>query len=227
MILLSSIIKEFEADFLEQYQGKLLPSHFKALGAMKHCRTSASPRMLACCTECEQQVLMPHSCGHRLCPHCQNHESEQWIERQLQKQVPAEYFLITFTLPAELRPLAWWHQRIVFDLIMHCAWETVQRFAEQDKQLQGTPGATGVLHTHSRALAFHPHVHRVMPAAAINAKSRLWRTKSKGTRKKRYLFNHKALTKVFRAKMLEGITPRRNRSRALEPKSCAQPLIAL
>jgi hypothetical protein len=206
MISLSSIIKQFEADFLEQYQGKLLPSHLKALGAMKHCRTSASPRMLACCTECEQQILMPHSCGHRLCPHCQHHESQQWLERQLQKHVPAEYFLITFTLPAELRPLAWAHQRCVYDLIMHCAWETVQRFAEQDKQLQGTPGATAVLHTHSRRLNFHPHVHLVMPAAAINAKSRLWRTKSKGTRKKRYLFNHKALAKVFRAKMLESMT---------------------
>lgn len=206
MILLSSIIKEFETDFLDQYQGKLLPSHLKALSAMKICRTSASPRMLACCTECEQQVLMPHSCGHRLCPHCQGHESQQWLERQLQKHVPAEYFMMTFTLPAELRPLAWRHQRILYNLIMQSAWETLYSFAEQDKQLQGTPGATAVLHTHSRALAFHPHVHLVMPAAAINAKSRLWRTKSKAKHKKRYLFNHRALANVFRAKMLEGIT---------------------
>jgi len=164
MILLSSIIKPFEADFLKQYQGKLLPSHFKALSAMKICRTSARPRMLACCTECEQQVLIPHSCGHRLCPHCQGHESQQWLERQLQKHVPAEYFMMTFTLPAELRPLAWRHQRILYNLIMQSAWETLHSFAEQDKQLQGTPGATAVLHTHSRALAFHPHVHLIMPA---------------------------------------------------------------
>jgi hypothetical protein len=50
-------------------------------------------------------MTVPHSCGHRNCPHCQQHESQQWLERQLQMQVPAEYFLLTFTLPAELRAL--------------------------------------------------------------------------------------------------------------------------
>jgi len=97
MILFSSIIKQFETDFLDQYRGKILPSHFKALGNMKLCRAAASPRMLASCTECNQQAFVPHSCGHRNCPHCQSHESQQWLERQLKKQVPAEYFLLTFT----------------------------------------------------------------------------------------------------------------------------------
>ena len=58
------------------------------------------------CTGCAQQKLVPHSCGHRHCPHCQHHESQQWLERQMKKQVPAEYFLLTFTLPAEFRALA-------------------------------------------------------------------------------------------------------------------------
>ena len=56
---------------------------------------------------------MPHSCGHRSCPHCQHHESQQCLERQLKKQVPAEYFLLTFTLPKEFRELAW-QQRILY-----------------------------------------------------------------------------------------------------------------
>lgn len=205
MILLSSIIEQFEDDFLAQYKRKLLPSHFKALGAMKYCRTSASPQMLVGCAECNHQIYVPHSCGHRHCPHCQNHESQQWLARQLQKQVPAEYFLLTFTLPAELRSLVWQHQRTLYDLIIRCAWETVRTFAQNDKQLQGTPGAIAVLHTHSRQLAFHPHVHLVVPAAAIDAVNRLWRTKAKTSGKKSYLFNHKALAKVFRAKMLKGI----------------------
>jgi len=203
MILLSSIVKAFEAAFLAQYSDSILPSHRKALAAMKGCRTSSSPKMLAQCTECDSQLLVPHSCGHRSCPHCQHHESQQWLERQLQKQVPAEYFLLTFTLPAELRPLAWQHQRTLYALMIQCVWETVRTFSQNDKQLQGTPGAIAVLHTHSRRQDFHPHVHLVMPAAAIDAIKRLWRTKKgKG---KSYLFNHKALAKVFRAKMLNAI----------------------
>ncbi|PCI66125.1 MAG: hypothetical protein COB26_11605 [Piscirickettsiaceae bacterium] len=80
------------------------------------------------------------SCGHRSCPHCQNHESQQWIERQCQKQLPVNYFMITFTLPAELRPLAWSHQRVIYQLLFKCAWETLNTFSLNDKQLKGTPG---------------------------------------------------------------------------------------
>jgi hypothetical protein len=205
MILLSSIIQLFEAELLAQYQDRLLPSHLKALAAMKDCRTSASPSMLAQCTACDHQVLVPHSCGHRSCPHCQNHESQQWLERQLQRLVPGQYFLVTFTLPAPFRALAFAHQSTLYDLMIQCAWQCIQSFARNDKQLQGTPGAIVVLHTHSRRLGFHPHVHLVVPAAAIDAKKRLWRTK-RSKSKRPYLFNHKALAKLFRAKLLAAIT---------------------
>ena len=200
---LSSIISAFEAQFLSQYQAQLLPSHRKALAAMKGCRSHLGPKMQATCDACHHQTFVPHSCGHRNCPHCQSHESQQWIKRQLNKQLPAEYFLLTFTLPAQLRSLAWRHQRTIYALMTRCAWETVHTFSQNDKQLQGTPGATTVLHTHSRRLDYHPHVHMVIPAAAIDTVKRLWRTK-RG--KHRYLFNHKALAKVFRAKLLEAIT---------------------
>jgi hypothetical protein len=169
MILLSSLIELFEAELLAQYQDRLLPSHLKALATMKDCRTSASPSMLAQCTECDHQVLVPHSCGHCSCPHCQNHESQQWLERQLKKLVPGQYFLLTFTLPAPFRALAFAHQSTLYDLMIQCAWQCIQSFAQDDKQLQGTRGAIAVLHTHSRRLDFHPHVHLVVPAAAIDA----------------------------------------------------------
>jgi hypothetical protein len=118
--------------------------------------------------------------------------------------VPAEYFLLTFTLPAEFRPLAFAHQEAIYDLLMRCAWETVRTFSQNDKQLQGMPGAIAVLHTHTRKLDYHPHVHLVMPAAAVNREKKQWRTKRRRA-KGGYLFNHKALAKVFRAKLLSAI----------------------
>lgn len=208
MILLSAILQTFEAEFLEQYQNAMLPNHRQALTAMKDCRTTQSPVMLAQCDDCDSQIFIPHSCGHRNCPHCQSHESQQWLERQLKKLVPADYFLLTFTLPAELRPLAWQHQHTLYSLMIRCSWETVKTFTQNDRQLQGAAGAITVLHTHSRRLDFHPHVHLVMPAAAIDMDKRVWRTKKcKGQEKNQtgYLFNHKALAKVFRAKLLEAI----------------------
>ena len=202
MIRLSALIEQFEQPLLAQYGKRLLPEQRQALAAMKACRNALSLRMQAHCPNCEEQVFVPHSCGHRLCPHCQHHESQQWLERQRQSLVPGQYFLVTFTLPAEFRPLALADPRTRYDLLMQCAWQTLLTFSRNDKHLQGTPGAVAVLHTHSRRLDYHPHVHCVIPAAALDTAKRLWRTQAG----KRYLFNHKALAKVFRAKLLEGLT---------------------
>jgi hypothetical protein len=204
MIRLSSLIEHFEQPLLAQYGHRLLPEQRQALAAMKSCRSALSPRMQAHCLACEAQVFVPHSCGHRLCPHCQHHESQQWLERQLKTLVPGAYFLLTFTVPAEFRTLAFAHQQTLYGILMQCAWQTVLTFSLNDKQLQGTPGAVAVLHTHSRRLDYHPHVHCVVPAVAIDTEKRLWRTKA-GKRSSGYLFNHQALAKVFRAKMLEAM----------------------
>ena len=219
MITVAELIERFEPDLLQRYAPRLLPSHYQALAAMKRCRTRFAPRMLIACAACGEQRSVPHSCGHRACPHCQHHDSQVWLERQLQSLVPATYFLITFTLPSELRGLAWSHQRVVYALLMQCAWDTLATFSRNDPKLSATPGAVGVLHTHNRRLDLHPHVHMVMPAAALDTRRKLWRTKSRRTRSRRtkagadnkltktgggYLFNHKALAKVFRAKLLEA-----------------------
>ncbi len=69
------------------------------------------------------------------------------------------------------------------------------------------------MHARGRSRS-RPHVHVVMPAAAIDADERLWRTKT-GKAGKSYLFNHKALAKVFRAKLLTGV-----REEGLELPAC-------
>ncbi len=90
-------------------------------------------------------------------------------------------------------------------MLFDCAWDTVNTFSRNDKKLRGSAGAVAVLHTHSRRLDYHPHVHLVMPAAALDAQNNLWRTKCGRGCDKPYLFNHKALAKVFRAKLLAAI----------------------
>lgn len=203
MIRLASIIKEYEPDFIKQYSKQLLPSHYKALNAIKTCRSEYGPQMLMQCEneDCSHITIIPHSCGHRHCPYCQNYETGQWIDNQLKKLVPAVYFMITFTLPAQLRNLAWQNQRLVYGLFFDCVWETIRTFCLNDKKLGGIPGAVAVLHTNSRELNYHPHIHLVMPAATIDKNKRLWSKKSG-----KYLFNHKALAKVFREKMIDALT---------------------
>ena len=71
MIRLATVIDTFEAEFLAQYRHRLRPDHLQALEAIRTCRTEASPKMQFHCAECDHQTLIPHSCGHRHCPHCQ------------------------------------------------------------------------------------------------------------------------------------------------------------
>lgn len=200
MIRLAHIVAAHAAELIAQEGPRLLPSQLAALGALQLCRSSMSPRMQLACDECSEQSFLPHSCGHRSCPHCQAHESQRWIDQQLKKLVPGNYFMITFTLPAELRALARQQQRVMYELIIKSAWETVNTFSRNDRKLRGSTGAVSVLHTHSRRLDFHPHVHLLMPAAAFDPKRRRWRNKEGG-----YLFDHKALAKVFRGKVLAGV----------------------
>jgi hypothetical protein len=201
MILLSTIIGEFEDSFLTQYKN-IMPGHRKALQAMKQCRKEHGPHMLARCTShhCNSRMYIPHSCGHRSCPHCQNHENWQWIENQLAKRLPVPYYLITFTIPRELRDLAWKNQKTIYSLMFSCIQDVLKTFTENDKKLLGSAGFTTILHTHARNLEYHPHIHVVMPGASINTKTGLWRVKSS-----KHLFHHKALAKVFRAKLLQAI----------------------
>ena len=204
-ITLAGVITRFESEFVARYQSQLLPSQLKALKAMQSCRSSLCAQMLAQCASCGEQRLVPHSCGHRSCPHCQHFESQRWIERQTQALLPGTYFLITFTLPAELRALAWSHQQTVYGLLMQCAWDTLAQFSRNHRQLKGQAGAVGVLHTHSRRLEFHPHVHLAMPGAAFDAKHGLWRSLRKTKKGGDFLFNHKALAAVFRGQLLAAL----------------------
>jgi hypothetical protein len=108
--------------------------------------------------------------------------------------------MVTFTLPFQLRDLAWRHQKIVYSILFDCAASTLKDFGLNPNNLGADLGMTGVLHTHSRRLEYHPHCHFVVPGGGIHWRRRQW-IKLKGT----YLFNEFALAKVFRARCLQAL----------------------
>lgn len=182
-MLLSKLVEMFSDDLENNYGTQLLQSHRRALHAMSACRNDKAPVMILRCSNCQEITTIPHSCGHRSCPHCQHHEGQQWLERQRAKLLPVDYFLITFTVPPALSQCLWYHQRLGYDLLMKVAWQTLDSFASKDPKLKGRIGAHAVLHTHSRRLSYHPHVHLIVPAGAVDTRQKRWRSK-----KGRYLF---------------------------------------
>jgi hypothetical protein len=156
--------------------------------------------MLLACTDCDEQLRHPRSCGHRSCPQCQNHEASQWLDRQQAKLLPVQYFMVTFTLPYELRALAWRHQTTLYNLLFATSVSTLKDFGLNPKQLGAEMGMTAVLHTHSRRLDYHPHLHVIVPGGGVNKATRQWK-KARG----KFLFNQTVLARVFRARLLTAL----------------------
>ena len=100
---LATIVKEYQPAFERKYKARILPGQKKAMEAIKICRGAESGEMLVVCPQCGKHERRTHSCGHRSCPKCQNHEATKWLQRQRQKLLPVQYFLVTFTVPAQVR----------------------------------------------------------------------------------------------------------------------------
>lgn len=197
---LASILDQYHDAFLAKCGSQLLPGHHRAIDAIRRCRTPAAGEFLVHCPGCGHSAWKPHSCGHRSCPQCQNHEASVWLDRQRAKLLPVAYFLVTFTLPAELRHLAFNNQRFIYNLMLQSASSTLKDFGANPKNLGAGMGMTAVLHTHTRRLDYHPHIHYVVPGGGFNKARKQWK-KIKGD----YLFNEFALATVFRARFLEAL----------------------
>ena len=108
--------------------------------------------------------------------------------------------MVTFTLPYELRFLAWDNQKCVYDLLFACVSSTLKDFGLNSKNLGADIGMTMILHTYNRRLDHHPHIHVVVPGGGVDKARKQWKKK-----KGKYLFNEFALAKVFRARFLEAL----------------------
>lgn len=198
---MASIVKQYYKAFITKYGDSALPGHIKALDAILRCRTPDAGVLYVQCTDCDHAEWRPVSCGNRSCPKCQNHEASRWIDKQQGKLLPVQYFMATFTIPYELRPLTWFHQKAVYSILFKCVSSTLKDFGMNPKNLGAEIGMTMILHTNNRKLDFHPHIHAVVPGGGFDRRRRYWK-KAKG----KYLFNQKALAKVFRARFLTAIT---------------------
>lgn len=197
---LQSILRDYHARFMDHYGHTLTKDQRSALNALIGCRTGQYGDTIFHCHECSSHTHLPRSCGHRSCNQCQSQSTQQWLDRQLQKQLPVDYYMVTFTLPYELRYVAMRNPRAVYATLLKSATSILKRFGLNHKNFHAELGMCAVLHTHTRKLDYHPHVHIVIPGGGIDRARRQWR-KIKGN----YLFNGRALAKAFRGEMLHQL----------------------
>jgi hypothetical protein len=164
------------------------------LRAIERCRTAALGGHKHVCASCGYTVPVYNSCRNRHCPTCQSLEQHRWLERRRERILPAPYFHVVFTLPAELRRIVLLHRVQLFTILMQAASETLLTLAHDRKRLGAIPAITMVLHTWTRELVFHPHVHAIVSAGGLRTGDRSqWVDCNK-----RYLFPVKVMAKLFR-----------------------------
>lgn len=192
MTKMADIIHSTMDVFNQRFGQRLQPVHRRALDALLACKSQCGECVIHC-EQCNEQRWIALSCGHRACPHCQVNLGEHWFARQQQKLIPVAYFMVTFTLPAQLRRIMWRYQDFLYEVLFKAAADTLKTIAKNNHGLK--IGMTGVLHTHTRALDYHPHIHFIVPGGGIIADKTgvRWQT-LKGD----YWVNEMALGKVFR-----------------------------
>ena len=191
---LADIFRRYGSAYRQKYAHKLLPSHRQAMRAIERCRTEALGGQVYRCAACGETRYSYHSCRNRHCPKCQHQQTEEWLQVQRELLLPVPYFLLTFTLPAELRQLASQNQKCIYNLLFWASAQATQQLARDPRFVGGQIGMVGVLHTWTRKLAYHPHVHYLVPGGGWHTDSQIWLRAHPN-----FFVPVKALSRLFRA----------------------------
>lgn len=192
---ITEIFRSFGPEYLDKYP-EMPRQHKKVIHAIINCRAGEYGAAFYRCEGCGQQHRIDRSCGNRHCPQCQYHKSRQWLNNQLERSLPGQHFMLTFTVPAGLRSFCRSNQRPAYNAMFKASSKALRKLAK-DPRFIGTSltGFTGVLHTWGRMLPYHPHIHYIVPAGGLSVNRNKWLP----ARNSFYL-PVKALSKIFRAK---------------------------
>jgi hypothetical protein len=192
----ATAVRQFGPAYAARFGAAMPAGHRRALEDLAACRTAAMGGPVAQCDACGVEPFVYHSCRHRQCPTCHGASTRAWTAAREAELLPVPYVHVVCTLPAELRTIVRAHQRVLLGALMQTAAEALQALAADRHDLGGTVGLLAVLHTWTRTLAYHPHVHCLVPGGAL-APDGTWR-QARGT----YLVPVRALSVGFRARFL-------------------------
>ena len=200
MVTLAEILRRHWPAYDARFGNAIPRAHRAAVAAILSCRTPSRGGQLYRC-DCGQSHFAYHSCGHRACNQCGQGDAALWTARQTTKLLPVPYFLVTFTVPAELRRLIRSHQEIFYPLLFRQSAGTLQDISANPKHLGATLGFLGVLHTWTRQLEYHPHIHYLIPGGGLTDDGLRW----KRLKDPRFFLPQAVLTARFRNRIRQAL----------------------
>jgi hypothetical protein len=195
---IAEVFRRFAGAYREQHV--LSGEQRRVLRDLESCRTATLGGHLYRCRDCGSEVPLYNSCLNRHCPTCQGPAQYHWIEQRQRRLLNTAYFHVVFTLPAPLRAVVLAHRSVLLGLLFRAASQTLLTFAADPKWLGAQPGVTLVLHTWTRQLLFHPHLHAIVTGGGLSADGARWVPLPND----QFLFHVEAVSAVFRGKFLAG-----------------------
>jgi Putative transposase/Transposase zinc-binding domain len=195
----ADILRDHGFAWREANRGHVSLDQLKVMSAIERCRTAALGGHVARCENaaCGHTEIAYNSCRNRHCPKCQGAAARRWLADREAELLPVPYFHVVYTLPSELRDIAYQNKRVVYDLLMKAAAETMLAIAADLKRLGARIGVTAVLHTWGSALTHHPHVHMIVPGGGLSLDGARW-----VAARSNFLVHVNVLARLFRGKML-------------------------
>jgi len=180
--------------------GPLSGQKRKVVQAILSCRTAVRGGHRQTCDLCGYEGVFYNSCRNRHCPKCQTLSQARWVEARKQDLLPVEYFHVVFTLPDVLHPLFLGNPKVGFKLLFSAVRETLLEVALNPAHLGARIGFTAVLHTWTQTLAYHPHIHCIVPGGGLNPEGTQWVPS-----KAKFFLPVRILSTVFRGKLLSKL----------------------
>jgi hypothetical protein len=196
MIEVADVFRRFAADYVSMHGASMLPSHRRAIEDILDCRTAALGGQVWRCEQCDTEMFSYHSCCNRSCPKCHTAQIQEWLEHRQAEMLPAPYFHITITVPAELREVLRANQRDGYAALMQASAAAIIELARDPRYVGGTVAVLAVLHTWTQQLNLHPHVHCLVSGGGVSEDGNTWHPA-----RRKFLVPIKALAKLVRGKI--------------------------
>ena len=158
----------FQEGYAEFERGHPLSRQAReAAWRLMNCRTAVMGGHVEFCEEGHFERNHYNSCRHRLCPQCSFAQNQKWLEFQKERLLECAHYHVIFTLPHELNALWKTHEKELTNLLFHNASETLRELLEDSQYLEASCGWMASLHTWSRELSLHPHLHVLVTAGGL------------------------------------------------------------
>jgi hypothetical protein len=205
MTTVADCLRQHAPAYLAKFGASMPGEQRKVLSAITRCRTGELGGLLYHCDDCGRAHWVGRSCGNRHCPTCGRDKTERWLQKQASRLLPVHHFLVTFTVPDQLRYVLRAQPRAGYAALFAAGSDTLTALADRSQYLKGCRlGFFGVLHTWGRdPTVYHPHVHFVVPGGGVSADRSCWRQTPEN-----FLFPHAAAIAIYRAKLADELRRR-------------------